>query len=100
MTEHQTEWLRQPMEDNSDEPASTEPSENVERFRRDIPNSVERDGSATLELLNQAVELIRGLEDRATDMEAHARRLVQRAIEKLEFAERRARSAEAAQRAA
>jgi chromosome segregation ATPase len=94
------EWLRQYIEDYSEEPASTERSENVMRFRRDILNSVENDGTAALELVYQAVELVRGMENRASDRETSAQRLVQRAIKKLKFAERRVHSAEAEQRAA
>jgi hypothetical protein len=94
------ESLRQHMQDHMAESTSIEPSEKVVRFRRDIPNSVEIDGTAALELVYQAAELIRGVESRATNMEARARMLVQRAIEKLELAECRVHSAEAEQQAA
>jgi hypothetical protein len=96
MAERHMEWLRQHMQGHIAEPASIEPTGNVVSFWRDPECSAKNEGAEAVELVYQAAELIRGVEKRATDMEARSRALAQRAIEKLELAERRVHSAEGA----
>jgi hypothetical protein len=92
------EWLRQHKQDHVAQSTSIEPSENVVGFRRDIPNSAR--GTAALELVHQAAELIRDMENRATDRETHAQMLAQLAVDELELAERRVHTVEQERQAA
>src|SRR5450755_2150071 len=84
--------LLQHVKGHSDEPAPTEPSEHVVPHR-----TIEADGTAVLALVYQAAELIRNLEDRATDTERRAQAIVLQAIEDLNVAKDRVCSAEAQQ---
>jgi chromosome segregation ATPase len=92
-------WLRQHMQGDTTDSTSIKPRENLVRFRRDIP-SLGESGTAALELVYQAADLIKFVESCAAGMEARAQALVRRAIEKLELAERRVHSAEAEREAA
>jgi chromosome segregation ATPase len=56
--------------------------------------------SAALDLVSEAAETIRTIQDRATQSEAQAASLAQQAIEKLRLAEGRIQSAETARRVA
>jgi chromosome segregation ATPase len=85
-------WLRQHVKGHSDEPAPTEPSEHVVPHR-----TIEADGTAVLALVYQAAELMRNLEDRATDTERQAQAIVLQAIEDLKLAKDRVCSVEAQQ---
>ena len=58
------------------------------------------DGGAALDLVYQAAEAVRDIEDRAYETEQHARALAERAVEKLRVAEECIRYLEAEQRAA
>jgi hypothetical protein len=84
--------LRRHVKGHSDESASTEPSEHVVPRR-----TIEADGTAVLALVYQAAELIRSLEDGASDTERQAQAIVLQAIEDLKLAKRRVHSAEAQQ---
>jgi DNA repair exonuclease SbcCD ATPase subunit len=86
---------RQHSYNGPDESASTELSEKI------VPRpTVQDEGTAALELVHQAVELIRNLEDRATDAEARAQVIAQQTVDDLEFAKRRVHSAVAQREAA
>jgi hypothetical protein len=84
--------FRQHVKGHSDALASTEPSEHVVPHR-----TMEADGTAVLALVHQAAELMRNLEDRATDTEGRAQAIVLQAIEDLNLAKDRVCSAEAQQ---
>jgi hypothetical protein len=58
------------------------------------------DGGAALDLVYQAAEVVRDIEDRAYETEQHARTIAERAVEKLRVAEECIRYLEAEQRAA
>src|SRR5215470_12418216 len=77
-------------------PATSAPrDESVVSFRRDAPNSPEDEGMAALNLVDQAADVIKGIQHRAAQTEAYARSLVDRALDKLELAERHIKSLEA-----
>lgn len=76
--------------------ASVRRNENVLSFSR--PTTPGRDGAKALDLVYQAADLFRSMEDRARDTEARAQSLCQSAAEKLRHAETRAETAEREQR--
>jgi hypothetical protein len=86
---------RKHVKDRPDESTSTEPSENIVP-----PPTVQDDETAALELVHEAAELIRSLQDRATETEAQAQTIVLQTIDDLEFANSRVHSAEAQREAA
>ena len=69
--------------------------ENILSFRR---NSRADRGAAALDLINQAADAFRDMEQHARETESRAQSLCNSAIEKLRSAERRAEAAEAAHR--
>ena len=71
------------------DPSLIEPSERAERFPSAPPSVATRDDEAVLHLVNQAAEVIKGLED-------HTRK----AVEELKQAEKRVQELEAERRAA
>jgi hypothetical protein len=80
---------RRQLKDRSDEPATAELIEDL------VPGpTVQDDGTAVLELVRQAAELIRNFESCAAEREAQAQAIVLQTIEDLKFAERRVHSAE------
>ena len=94
------EQLPQDVESPSDEPDSIGPSTSPVSRRHEIPNEEQIDGTAVLELVHQAAELIRGMDIRASDTDARAQVLFQQTIEDLKFAKHRVQSAEAQREAA
>src|SRR5271169_1220327 len=74
-------------------------AENILRLRCP-PNSETSPGAAVLNLICQAADLVRGIDDDAAERQARAETLAKQAIEKLEIAEARARSAESGRLAA
>jgi hypothetical protein len=75
--------------------ASVSNDENVLSFRR--PSGADR-GAAALELVQQAADVFRGMEQHARKTEARAQSLCNSAIEKVRRAEMRAEAAEHAHR--
>jgi hypothetical protein len=73
---------------NSGHPGS---NENEPSFAR---ASARDQGSIALDLVFQAAEVFRGMEDRARETEARAQSMCKSAAEKLKFAEQRAEAAE------
>ncbi len=69
--------------------------ENVLSF---IPLSTRDGGSTALNLVYQAADVFRGIEDQARETEARARSLCKSAVERLKLADERVESAERAQR--
>jgi chromosome segregation ATPase len=91
------DWLGQHMRDYIGNSPSIDSPQNILRF----PEPPTRyDGSAAIDLVSQATEMIRSIQDRAFETETRAKTLVERAIEKLRFTEARIKSAETARVAA
>jgi hypothetical protein len=83
------ERLRQHVKDRPDESALTEPSENI------VPRpTVQDEGTAALELVYQAGDLIRDLESRVAETEARTQAIVLQTIDDLELANRYVHSVE------
>jgi chromosome segregation ATPase len=90
-------WLREHMmRDQLANAASSDSGRNVLNFPGDTPSTSRYDASLALDLVSQAAEVIRGIQDRAADSEARAKALAESALEKLQLAEARIHSAEAA----
>ena len=91
------DWLGQHMRDYIGNAASIDSPQNILNF----PEAPTRyDGSATLDLVSQATEMIRGMQDRAFETKIRAKTLAERAVEKLKLTEARIKSAEAGRFAA
>jgi chromosome segregation ATPase len=63
-----------------------------------LASAATRDGGAALDFIRQAAEVVRGIEDRAHEIEQHARGIAEEATEKLQLAEKRTEELEAKQR--
>ena len=91
------DWLGQHMRDYIGNAASIDSPQKISSF----PTAPSRyDGSAALDLLSQATDMIRGIQDRAFETETRAKTLAERAVEKLKLTEARIKSAEAGRVAA
>jgi hypothetical protein len=75
--------------------ASVGRDENVLSFAR---SSVPDSGATALNLVYQAADVFRGMEDHARETEARAQSLCKSAVERIRFAEMRTEAAERAQR--
>ena len=75
--------------------ASAEEDENVLSFS---PASAPDKGATALDLVYQAADAFRSMEEHARETEAHAQSLCSSALERLQLAEMRAEAAERAQR--
>jgi chromosome segregation ATPase len=89
-------WLRQ--RGPTDNSGTIDEPEKVLQFPP-APSTEDR-GKAALELVHRAADVIRGVEERAAAVEAHARSLAEDAVEKLRLANDRIQSLEAERRAA
>ena len=94
MAENHMEWLREHMRNHiagaaSTAPTDAKPTDKVLNFRRSSPGPAKGEAMAAVNLVYQAADMISGLQDRATQIEARAGELVKRAIEKLHIAEAR-----------
>jgi hypothetical protein len=69
---------------------------NILNFRRDTGAALRYDTSAALDLVSEAAGVIMGISNRAADSEARAKALAESALERLQLAEARICSAEAA----
>lgn len=92
-------WLRENLRNNISRSAPIARSERVLRFPNTVRSAVTKDGEAALDLVYQVAEVIRGIEVRANETEKDARDLAERAIEKLQLAEKRIQELEADRRA-
>ena len=81
-------------------PSSVDSPENILNFPHGAPPSARYDTTATLDLVSQAAEAVRSIQDHARESEARASSLAQKAIDQLHLAEARIQSAEAARRVA
>jgi multidrug efflux pump subunit AcrA (membrane-fusion protein) len=94
-------WLREHMRDHVTSAASVVDSrENVLNVPGDPPAPSRDDASAAPDIVSQAAEVIKGIQDHAVESESRARALAESAIEKLQLAAARVQSAEAARSAA
>ena len=94
------EWLREHMRNHISGSAPMEATKGVLRFRGAPPAPATRDSGATLDLVYQAAEMVKGIEDRANEIGTYARSIAERASEKLQLAEKRIQELEAERRAA
>ena len=92
-------WLREHMRNHIANSNMVEPTDNVFNFLSPL-NSTKNPGAAALELVYQAAELIGHADDYAAERQARAETLAKQAIEKLNIAHDRVRSAESARHAA
>jgi hypothetical protein len=99
MEESHTNWLREHMRDHIANTSVVDSAENIFSFRRP-PYSAKNPGAAALDLVYQAAELIRNVDDHAAERQARAETLAKQAIEELKIAHARVRSAESERRAA
>jgi chromosome segregation ATPase len=76
------------------------PNERLLVFPNSPSSATARDGEATLNLVFQAANLVRDLEDRLNENAAYAQSLTQKVVEKLRAAGERIRELQAAQGAA
>jgi chromosome segregation ATPase len=97
-TEVAMHWLREHMRDRVSTPASIDP-DNLLSFPPRASASSDST-TAALDLVSEAAETIRTIQERATQSEARAAVLAEQAIEKLRLAEARIQSAETARREA
>jgi chromosome segregation ATPase len=93
-------WLREHMRDHSATAAPVDARQNIVDFPAATSVPSRHDALAALDLVSQAAEAIRGMQDRAAESETRARALAESAIEKLQLADARVQSAEAARSAA
>jgi septal ring factor EnvC (AmiA/AmiB activator) len=84
--ENHMAWLRQHMRDHIADSGPIDQIEKVFPFPKAPVCSPESEGEAALELVYRAAEVIRGIEDRASVVEARARSLAEDAVEKLQVA--------------
>jgi len=98
------EWLNKHMRDHLSNSARIELDDRVLSFpvasAATSRNGETRDGETALELVYQAAEMVRGIENRATEFESRARGLAEQANEKLKLAERHIHDLEVKQQAA
>jgi chromosome segregation ATPase len=99
MEESHADWLQEHMRDHIANSSALESPENVLSFRCP-PNSETDPGAAALNLVYQAAEHIRDVDDCPAERQDRAETLAKQAIEMLEIAEARVRSAESARLAA
>lgn len=93
------DWLRRHMRDQISNFSAVDAAENVLNFPRS-PYSANSAGVAALDLVYQAAELIKKVEDQAAERQVRAETLTKRAIEDLEIAVDRVQSAESQRHAA
>ena len=99
------EWLKEHMRGHvAGRSASVSSIDEHTSFRQAAPRITTRQDRAerttALDLVYQAADAIRDIEERATASEANAQSLAKRAIEELQTAERRIQAAESGRRAA
>jgi hypothetical protein len=99
MAESHPNRLREHMRAHIANSSAVGSAENILSLRRP-PNSETSPGAAVLNLIYQAADLIRDVDDYAAERQACAETLAKQAIEKVEIAEARVRSAESGRLAA
>jgi hypothetical protein len=81
--------FRDRLEDQLCELVAIEGAEKVRRLPGLQRITTTENGGKALDLIYHAAEVLRGIEDRASETEKHAKSIAQRAIERLELAQRR-----------
>jgi exonuclease VII large subunit len=99
MQKSQTNWLRDHMRDHITNQSALDSPENILSFQR-FPNSKMNPGAAALDVVYQAAELIRDVDNYAAERHARAETLARQAIEKLKIAHDCVQSAESRRLAA
>jgi chromosome segregation ATPase len=99
MQKSQTNWLRDHMRDHIANHSALDSPENVLSFQSS-PNSKMNPGAAALDVVYQAAELIRDVDNYAAERHARAETLARQAIEKLKIAHDCVQSAESRRLAA
>ena len=99
MEKSQVDWLREHMRDHIANNSAVDSAEDILSLKRP-PNSETKPGAAALNLVYQAAEIIREVDNYAAEKQVRAETLVKQAIEKLEIADARVRSAESVRLAA
>ena len=97
MRESHTNWLREHMRDHIANHSALDSAENVLSFQSS-PNSKMNPGAAALDVVYQAAELIRDVDNYAAERHARAETLARQAIEKLKIAHDCVQSAESRKR--
>ena len=93
MAASNTDWLQEHMRDHIANQSAPNSAENVLSFRHP-PNSANNPGMAALDVVYQAAELIRDVDNYAAERQARAETLAKQAIEKLKTAHDCVRTAE------
>jgi chromosome segregation ATPase len=99
MADIQSGWHRRRTRSHVADSSSTELAENILSFRDDLSGPRKDQAAAAIQMVHQAAELIRGIEQQAADIESRAQALAKRIIAELELAEQRLCSAEAERQA-
>jgi chromosome segregation ATPase len=93
MAQNQMHWLREHMRSHLDEvPPAVD--DKVLSFRHATASVPQRQDADAVDLVYQAADVVRSVQDRAAQIEARAEDLVKRAIDKLQIAEERIRALE------
>jgi exonuclease VII large subunit len=92
-------WLREHMRDHVANSSAVDPAQNVLNLLRPS-DSAKNPGAAALDLVYQAAELIEDVDSYAAERQACAETIAKQAIDKLNIAHDRVRSAESARLAA
>ena len=103
LAESRMHWLRTHMRNHIGNDRPVGPEKNILSFRRPL-HSAENSkntisGATALDLVCQAAEIIRNVDDHAAERQARAEALAKQAIEELKIAHARVRSAESKQQA-
>ena len=93
MAESHPNWLREHMRTHIANYSAVGSADNIVNLRRP-PNSETGPGATVLNLIYQAADLVRDIDDHAAERHARAETLAKQAIENVEIAEARVRSAE------
>src|SRR5271170_5503462 len=89
-------WLREHMQNHVSRSGPTERTDGLLRFPSVPRSPTTREGEAAIDLVNQAAEVVKSMEDRAQETS----NIAQKAVEQLELAEKRIQELEAEQQAA
>jgi chromosome segregation ATPase len=94
------EWLHKHMRKQRSGSPQKSPADITSIFPSAGDGVASRDGQGALDLVYQAAEVVRSIEDRANEFETHVRDVAEKAVEKLKLAERRIQELELQQREA
>jgi chromosome segregation ATPase len=99
MIDIQSGWNRRGMPSDVADSALARLAENSSTFQHDLSGPRKDQGALVIQMVHQAAELIRGMEQQAADTESRAQALAKRLIAELELAEQRLCSADAERQA-